>query len=210
VSPAAGAFVALRMQLSSFLSLLLRAAARACWRARSHGGEPAGPPALAAVVVVSAARRGGGRTKPCAAPPIRRWGSMTPRRRRAVVSSVFLCPPHQRCCWHCWHCRVITSSRRCVVIIVVASPHNLHCHHYPCLRHHGSRCCCRQCRGCSPPLMVGCCVAYSVVCRPICHPPLLSSCDRQHFRRRPPAAIPYHQLLPVAVLSIIFTTPVDG
>jgi len=28
----------------------------------------------------------------------------------------------------------------------------------------------RQCRRCSPPLMVGCCVAYSIVCRPICFP----------------------------------------
>ena len=58
-----------------------------------------------------------------------------------------------------------------------------------CLRHLGSRCYCRQRRRCSPPLMVGCCVAYSVVCRPICHTPLSSSCDRQHFRRRPPSPI---------------------
>jgi hypothetical protein len=83
------------------------------------------------------------------------------------------------------------SSRRHIVIVAVAGPHNLHCRHRPCLRHRGSRCCCCQCRRCSPPLMVGCCVAYSVVCCPICHPPLLSLCRRQHFcRRRLPSPIP--------------------
>ena len=69
----------------------------------------------------------------------------------------------------------------------------------------------RQCRRCSPPLMVGCCVAYSVVCRPICHTLLSSSCNRHHFCRRPPAAIPYRRpSLPAAVLSITFTATIDG
>ena len=72
----------------------------------------------------------------------------------------------------------------------VAGPHSLRCRHRPCLvRHHGSHCCCRQRRRCSPPSMVGCCVAYSVVCRPICYSPLSSSCDCQLFRRRPPSSI---------------------
>jgi len=71
---AASAFVALRTRLSWSSSSSSRAAARACRRARSHGGEPAGPPALAAILVVSASRPGGGRTKPCAALPIRRCG----------------------------------------------------------------------------------------------------------------------------------------
>ena len=83
---------------------------------------------------------------------------------------------------------IVASLCPCVIVVVVAGPHNLHCRHRPCLRHRSSRCCCRQCRRCSPTLMVGCCVAYSVVCRPICHPQISSSCDHQHFRRRPPAA----------------------
>ena len=46
-------------------------------------------------------------------------------------------------------------------------------------------------------------------------PPGLSSsllllCDRQHFCRRPPPAVPYRRPLPAAVLSITFTAPVDG
>ena len=50
------------------------------------------------------------------------------------------------------------SSRRRVVASShcrVAGPHNLHCRHRTCLRQRGSRCCCRQRRRCSPPLMVG-------------------------------------------------------
>jgi len=45
---------------------------------------------------------------------------------------------------------------------------------------------------CSPPLMDGCCVAHSVVCRPICNPPLSSSWDCQHFlcRLQSPITIP--------------------
>jgi hypothetical protein len=59
-------------------------------------------------------------------------------------------------------------------------------------------------------LMVGCCVAYSVVCCLICHTPLSSLCDCQHFRRRPPAAVPYRRPSPAAVLSITFAATIDG
>ena len=86
---------------------------------------------------------------------------------------------------------IVASSCRpvVVVVIIVASPCSHCCPHRPCLHHHRSRCCCRQRCHCSPPSMVGCCVAYSVVCRPICHPPLSSSCDHQHVCRRPPSLI---------------------
>ena len=82
---------------------------------------------------------------------------------------------------------IVASLGRRVVVVVVADSHSLCCRHRPCLGHPGSRCCCRQRRRCSPLLIVGCCAAYSVVCRPICHPPLLSSCDCQHFCRQPPS-----------------------
>ena len=71
----------------------------------------------------------------------------------------------------------------------VAGLHSLRYRHRLCLYHHDSRCCCCQCRRCSPPSMVGCHVACSVVCCPICHPPFLSSCHRQHFCRRPQSPI---------------------
>ena len=84
---------------------------------------------------------------------------------------------------------LLASFLRRVIVVVVAGPHSLYCCHRPCLRLCGSHCCCHQCRHCSPPLMVGCCVAYSFVCHPLCHLPLSSLCDHQHFRRRPPSPI---------------------
>ena len=87
---------------------------------------------------------------------------------------------------------IITSSHRSIVVVVVnTGPHNLHCCHCPCLRHCSSHCYCCQRRSCSPPLMVGCCVTYSVVCRLICHLPFSSSCDRNTFAagHQPPSPI---------------------
>jgi hypothetical protein len=91
------------------------------------------------------------------------------------------------------HC-VVVSSCHYVVVVVVAGLHRLRCRYCTCLRHRVSRCCCCQRRRCSPLLMVGCCVAYSIVCLPVCHPPLLLLCDRQHFCRRPLPAVPYRHL----------------
>ena len=108
------------------------------------------------------------------------------------------------------HHRVVVSSCHYVVVVVIAGLHRLRCRYCTCLRHRVSRCCCCQRRRCSPLLMVGCCVAYSVVCLPVCHPPLLLLRDRQHFCRRPPPAVPYRRPSPAAVLSITFTAPVDG
>jgi hypothetical protein len=90
---------------------------------------------------------------------------------------------------------IVASSRRCVVASLRRHCRRCRwssqpcCRHCPCLRHCGSHCCCRQHRRCSPPLMVGCCVAYSFICHLICHPPLSSSFDRQHFCRWPPSQI---------------------
>ena len=85
------------------------------------------------------------------------------------------------------------SLCRCVVIVivvlVVAGPHSLCCCHRPCLRHCSSLCCCRHRRRCRPRSMVGCCIAHSIVCGPICHLPLSSSCKCQHFCRRPQSPI---------------------
>jgi len=124
-------------------------------------------------------------------------GNMTPRRRRcrAVVMSVLL---HLLMSWwsrpqpSSWRPPlqgIVALLRCCVVVVVVAGPHRLHCRHRPCLHHYGSRSCCPQRRRCSPQLKVGCCVTYSVVCCPICHPPLSSYCDRQQFCHRPPSPI---------------------
>ena len=120
-----------------------------------------------------------------------------------------------------WHRCIVVLLRRCIVtlsrrfvvssfrriVVVIAGLHRLCCRHRTCLRHRGSHCCCHRC---SSPSMVGCCVTYAVVCRLICHPPLLLLCDRQHFCRRPPATVPYRQSLPAAVLYITFAAPVDG
>ena len=68
---------------------------------------------------------------------------------------------------------------------------------------------------CSPPLMDGYCVAHSVVCRPICHPPLLSSCDCQHFLRRPQSPVTITNFCQplschLSQPSITFSAPVNG
>jgi hypothetical protein len=49
---------------------------------------------------------------------------------------------------------IVTLLHRHVVIIVDAGPHSLCCRHHPCLRHCGSRCCCRQRRRCNPQWLV--------------------------------------------------------
>ena len=105
---------------------------------------------------------------------------------------------------------IVTSLHRCIVIIVVAGPHSLCCRHHSCLRHSGSCCCCRQLLRCSPPSTIN----GWLLCHLLrCLPPNLSSAAFvvvQSSTLLPPAAVPYCQPLPAAVLSIKFAAPVDG
>jgi len=121
------------------------------------------------------------------------WGGMVNLSISSVATTAIVlnCP---RPCWHhpLWcqcHVGIVALSHRHVVVILVIGPPSLCWCHRPCLRYYGSRCCWRQRHHCSPPSMVGCCVTYSVVCCLICHPPLSSLCDHQHFCRRPPSPI---------------------
>ena len=164
-----------------------RAAARACWHAQSRGTGPAGPPALAAVVAVSVVRRSGGRIKPCAAPPIR-WcrhydpppppGSRIarPPLRGGRPSRIQMTTT-----------MMLTMAAAASGNVVGRTPLSSLSSLLTTMAMKGDE---RKCRG----RAAGqdderCCITYSVVCSLICHPPLSSSCNRQHFRRRPPSPI---------------------
>ena len=180
VSLAAGTFVALWTRSSSILSSSSRVVAQACRWARSCGGEPAGPPALVAVIAVLAERRGGSQTKPCAALPIRCCGHYDPTPAAGQSCRPSSSPPSasvkdtddddddvvnggsglwQRGQW----------DHAVVVVVVIDNDGN----------DGDERIIEAEQRGRT---------TKDVVC-PICHPPLSSSCDCQHFLRRPPSPI---------------------
>jgi len=79
-----------------------------------------------------------------------------------------------------------------IFVIVVSGPHNLHCHHRPCLRHCCSCCCCRQCRCWSPPLMIRWPPApIANLCQPLSYPsPSLLLSMLGCCILRPPSSIP--------------------
>ena len=108
--------------------------------------------------------------------------------------------------------KVTVRWPNCVVLpramspVGVAVPRSLRCRHRPCLRHHGSHCCCRQQR--------------RLLCHLLrCLPPDLLSAAFVIVRLStlsPSATVPYRRPSPAAVLSLLsrpsitFAAPVNG